>query len=100
MQIIYRFIFSISVVYIKEELEDPAFEVKIEPALNSSLVKEELDGAALHEANALSINLLLKEDISAKDLIIEKQNQMNRTNYSMNESVVKEEPLQDDLVSK
>ena len=85
--------YLISVVYIKEELEDAAFEVKIEPAVNSSLVKEELDGAAFDEENTPAMNLLLnKEDDSAKDLIVEKQNQIN-------EFVMKEQSTQDELVS-
>ena len=69
--------------------------------MNSSLVKEELDGAAFDEENAPAMNLLLnKEDDSAKDLIVEKQNQIIRANFSMNESILKEELFQDELVSK
>ena len=68
--------------------------------MNSSLVKEELDGAALDEENAPVMNLLLyKEDDSAKDLIVEKQNQIIRVNYSPNVSVMKAQSIQDQLVS-
>ena len=87
-------LFSISVVYIKEELKDAALDVKIEPAVNSPLVKEEF-------VSVPAMNMLPNEgDDSTKDLIVEKQNQIIIANYSMIKSVMKEEPLQDDLVSE
>ena len=57
--------FSISVVYIKEELKDSESLVKIEP----------------------------------EPLVVTK-NGVNGTNYCMDEIDIKEEPLQDDLVSE
>ena len=62
-----HFFFSISVVYIKEELEDAAPHVKIENEMNPLLITEK---------------------------------GFNGANYSMDEIDIKEEPLQDHLVSE
>ena len=62
-----HFLFSISVVDIKEELEDAAPRVKIEPEMKPLLITEK---------------------------------GFNGDNYSMDEIVIKEEPLQDNLVSE
>ena len=87
--------------FIKEEFDDAEFDAKIEPAMNSSLIKEEFDDAEFDAKIEPVMNLLLnEEDDSSKDLIVEKQKQIIGVNYSMNELVMKEGPLQDDLVSK
>ena len=65
--------FSVSVVYIKEEHKDAAFD---------------------------ELNSLLNEDYSNEDFNIEKQSQSIGPNCSMDKFVLKEEPLQDDFVSK
>ena len=59
--------FSISVVYLKEELKDAEYLVQIEPEM--------------------------------KPLVVPK-NGFKGANYSMDEIDIKEEPLQDDLVSE
>lgn len=45
-------------------------------------------------------SLLIKKENSNKDLVLEKQNQILGTNASKDELVIKEELVQDDLVSK
>ena len=62
-----NFFYSISVVYIKEELEDAAPHVKIENEMKPLIITE---------------------------------NGFNGANYSMDEIDIKEEPLQDYLVSE
>ena len=62
-----HFLFSVSVVDIKEELEDAAPHVKIDPEMKPLLITEK---------------------------------GFNGANYSMDEIDIKEEPLQDDLVSE
>ena len=73
-----NFIFSVSVVYIKEEPEDAAFVVKIEPDINSMLVKQ--------------------EDLN-EPMTIEK-NKIIGCNASNQELVMEENPLQLEFVSK
>lgn len=68
--------FFISVVYIKNEVEDAAFDVKFQPAK------------------------LLGKDDSIKPFIIEKQNQIIGPADCMNELDIKDKPLPDDEVSK
>ena len=61
-----------------KELDDAAFEVKIETDVNT---------------------LLIKVDGFNGSLITKKENQIIDRNCSMEEIVIKEEPLQDNLVS-
>lgn len=68
----------ISVVYIKDEPEDTAFDVRSEPALNS---------------------FLNENDNSNVASIIENYKKFE-ANDSMDKLDIKEEPLQDDVVSK
>ena len=70
--------FFISVVYIKEELHDAAFDVKIEPVMNSYVQEDEFSVA----------------------LNVEKYNKHIGTNKSPKGLAVKELPSQDDLVSE
>ena len=69
--------FLISAVFIKEGL-DNAFNVQNEPDINS---------------------LLFKQDCLNKVIINKKKNQIIETDYSINEFDIKEDPLQDDVVS-
>ena len=73
LQIIIFLLLLISVVWIKNECEDIAFDVKIEPAMN-----------ALHG----------KED-SINALIVEKQNQVIGPTDCMDELFINEEPPED-----
>ena len=73
-----QILLTISVAYIKEEIDDAAFVVKIES-----------DGSPL----------LIKMDGFNGSLITKKENQIIERNCTMEEIDIKEEPLQDYLVS-
>ena len=70
------FYFLISVVYIKEELQDVAIDVKLEPDVDS---------------------FLKKEDGNNEALTVKGHSQSTGTNYSMDKLVIKDEPQQDNL---
>ena len=65
-------------MWIKEELDDAEFDVKIVPVVNPYLIK----------VNGFNGAQIVKEEIEIID-----------RNGSMEETDIKEEPLQDDLVS-
>ena len=67
-----------SVVWIKDELDDAVLDVKILPVVNPFFIK----------VNGFNVALNVKEEIEIID-----------RNGSMEEIDIKEEPLQDDLVS-
>ena len=72
------FFFSFSVIYIKEELDDTAVEVKIERDVDTFL--DRVDG--------------FNEDLNVKNV-----NQMNCHNDSTEKIFIKTDPQRDDLVS-
>ena len=73
-----QFFLLISVACIKQELDDAAFDVRIEPNEDP---------------------LLIKVDGVNGSLFSKKQNQITERNGSIEEIYIKEEPPQDDLVS-
>ena len=82
--------------------------------MNTSLMEKEHNNAAFDDMNSLFIeeeppnnatfddldSTLVENDNLNKDLVFETQNQIIGTNISKDEFVLKEEPVEDDLVSK
>ena len=99
--------FDMNSLFMKEEPNNGAFDdmnslIKEGPNdiafidMNSSLIKKEPNNATFDDMN-LSV---IKEDNSSKVLILEKQNQIIGTNISKDKFVIKEEPVEDEMVSK
>ena len=84
--------------FIKEELDDGTFDVKIKFDVIPFIIIEELDDAALNVKIEWGVNPFPMEGIN-EVLITEKGTNIIFDNDSKEEITIKEEPLQDDLVS-
>ena len=89
--------FCFSVVYVKEEFEDAAFDAKNEHAVNLFVEKE--DGFYGKQNRVVEKENLF---VAKQNLVVEKQNLIfvDELAVKTDESVVQVESQEDDLVSK
>lgn len=75
--------------------------MNIEPDMNILVIKQECEDDACDVKNKSDMNLIfIKEESLNDSLKVEKPNEIIGTNYSRDELVSMEEPLQDDMVSR
>ena len=81
---------SISVVYIKEELDNAAFDIIVEPAMNLSFIKEELDDAVFDVSIEPARNSFIKKGGGGNETpIVEKQNQTTGANDLVDKLIIR-----------